>query len=115
MMTQKNSMNALSTIVDVLSPLSPEERARLMRAAMILLGDELPSKASLPPAGLGGALSLPPKAAAWMRQNGITEDQLQQAFHVADGAAEVIGTLPGNSKKEQTYNAYILSGIGQLL
>lgn len=116
-MTQKNSLDALSAIVDVLSPLSPEERARLMRAAMVLLGDDLPLKSSAAIASTdnAGALTLPPRASAWMKQNAITEDQLQEAFHIADGIVEVIGTLPGNSKKEQTYNAYILSGIAQLL
>lgn len=114
-MTQKNSLDALGTIVEVLSPLSPEERARLMRAAMVLLGDELPANAGGAPAEQPGALSLPPKAASWMRQNGITEDQLQQAFHVADGSADLIGSIPGSSKKEQTYSVYILTGVGQLL
>jgi hypothetical protein len=114
-MTQKYSMEALGAILEVLSPLSPEERTRLVRAAMVMLGDELPSKSGPSSADNAEALSFPPKASAWMRQNGITEDQLQQAFHIADGSAEMIGMLPGSSKKEQTYNAYILSGIGQLL
>jgi hypothetical protein len=114
-MTEKKSLDALSTIVGVLSPLSPEERSRLMRAAMVLLGDELSATTGGAQAEQSGAMSLPPKASAWMRQNGVTEDHLQQAFHVADGTADMIGSLPGNSKKEQTYNAYILCGIGQLL
>jgi hypothetical protein len=114
-MTQKNSMDALSTIVDVLTPLPVEERTRLMRAAMVLLGGELPAAQSAVPADQGGNLNAPPKAAVWMRQNGLTEDQLQQAFHIADGSVDVIGTLPGGNKKEQTYNAYILAGISQLL
>lgn len=108
-------MDDLATIVGVLSPHSSEERARLVRAAMVLLGDDVPAASSAftdSPVTLTG---LSPKAAAWMKQNGLTSDQLQQAFHVSDGAAEFIGTLPGNSKKEQTYNAYIVTGIGQLL
>lgn len=114
-MSQNKSMDNLGTIVGVLSPLTSEERARLVRAAFVLLGDD-PSATSMAPTEQGAVMTgLPAKALAWMKQNGITTDQLQQAFHVADGTADFIGTLPGANKKEQTYNAYVVAGISQLL
>jgi hypothetical protein len=105
-------MDALATVVDVLTPLTSEERTRLIRAAMVLLGE---AQSNATEELIVDSVGLPPRAQAWMRQNSIGASQLQQVFHVADGAAELIATLPGASKKEQTYNAYIMTGIGQLL
>jgi hypothetical protein len=51
-----------------------------------------------------------------MKQNGIAAAELEQVFHITEGAVEVIAAyMPGKNKKEQTYNAYILTGLGQLL
>lgn len=111
-MTQ--NMDVLARLVELLSPLTPEARSRLMRAAMVLLGEEPVSPvAAIEEANL--LPGLPPKASAWMRQNGLSAEQLQQVFHIEGGTASVIAALPGRNKKEQTYSAYIMSGIGQLL
>ncbi len=51
-----------------------------------------------------------------MKQNSISTEQLQQVFHRGDGTVEVIAAqLPGRNKKDQTYSAYLLTGVGQLL
>jgi len=110
------NMELLGKVVELLQPLSSEDRGRLVRAAMAFLGEEQPSASVAvqpdSPASLSG---LPPKAAAWMRQNGISADQLQEAFHINGNSVDVIASLPGRNKKEQTYSAYIIAGIGQLL
>jgi hypothetical protein len=108
-------------VVEILKPLSSEDRARVIRAAMILLGDVDVGGSQILDAGgpidAGTNLgALPPRARAWMKQNSISEAQIQQVFHMAEGAAEVIAVhVPGKNKKEQTYNSYILTGLGQFL
>lgn len=112
-------VSAMTKIVEILTPLPSEERARVIRAAMVLLGET----------ALGGTSSersadiatvdtkgLPPRARMWMKQNGVTDEELQQVFHIAEGDVEIIAPhMPGRNKKEQTYAAYILTGIAQLL
>ena len=108
----------MTKIVEALSPLSSEDRARVIGAALALLGDTQVggiAQASGAQAIDEVELVLPPRARSWMNQNGISATELQQVFHIVDGQAEVIVAVPGRNKKEQTYNAYILTGIGQLL
>ncbi len=113
-MTQAMSMDALTKVVETLNPLTSEERNRVVRAAMVLLGEVSPTVGADEPEG--GIEGLSPRARVWMKQNSITADHLQQVFHLSDGVAEVIAPqLPGRNKKEQTYSAYIITGIGQLL
>ena len=109
-------MDSLGAIVGVLSPLTSEERVRVVRAAMAFLGEELPGAATAAAADQAiTSIGLPPKAMLWMKQNALTDDQLEQAFHIADGAADFIGTLPGANKREQSLNAYVMAGVAQLL
>jgi hypothetical protein len=115
-MTQIKSMDALAGIVEILTPLPAEERTRVVRAAMVLLGESHSTSDIDVDPSAGSVGNLQPRARMWLKQNSITNDQLQQVFHLSDGALEVIAPhLPGKSKKEQTYNAYVLAGIGQLL
>jgi hypothetical protein len=108
-------------VVEILKPLSSEDRARVIRAAMVLLGETdsgVPLQSGA--GGFGGDEveklgALPLRARAWMKQNSISAEQLQQVFHVAEGTVELIAQVPGRNKKEQTYNSYILTGLGQLL
>jgi hypothetical protein len=115
-MAQDKSMDTLATIIEALKPLSSEERTRLVRAAMVFLG-ETPATKDL--AGISedsvNSEQFPPRAKAWMRQHSVTTDQLEEVFHLSDGTAEVMGSLPGRNKKEQTYSAYILTGLCKLL
>ena len=120
-MSKNNAVNATTKLVDILMGLSPEERLRAIRAAMILIGEappstdlQVPSDADLK-RGIGEPTQLPARARTWMTQNGIPGDRLQQVFHIADGVVEIIASVPGRNRKEQTYNAYILSGAAQLL
>jgi hypothetical protein len=121
-MAKNKPMDAMTKIVEILTPLPSEERTRVVRAAMVMLGETqsplAPStdlKSGSEDIG-GGQINLPPRARAWMKQNYITEDDLQQVFHVTESGADVIAAhIPGKKKKGQTYNAYILTGIAQML
>jgi hypothetical protein len=116
-------LDAMTKVVEVLTSLSSEDRIRVIRAAMALLGDAQPNLSSvrgevdgaedLDGAGLG-SLSL--RARTWMKQGGVSEAELQQVFHVTEEGMQIIAAhMPGKNKKEQTYNAYILTGLGQLI
>jgi hypothetical protein len=50
----------------------------------------------------------------WIRKHGLTDELLEKAFHF-DGNGELIATPPGNNKREQTINAYVLLGAQHLL
>lgn len=122
--TKKNVLiEETAKVVQVLTPLSSIDRARLVIAAFAILGDPVPNVAlgnivrnTREGETEGGDIGeLPLRARTWMNQTGISSAELQQVFHVADGNAEVIAAVPGKNKKEQTYNAYILTGVGQLL
>jgi len=114
-------IDAMTKLVEVLKPLSSEDRVRAIRAAMILLGDVQSGVTLVTGAGedakeQGGEFgALPPRARTWMKQNRVSAAQLQQVFHMGEEGVEVIAGVPGKNKKEQTYNAYILAGLGQLL
>jgi hypothetical protein len=120
-MDKDTRIDAMAKLVELLKPLSPEDRVRAIRSAMIWLDDNQPGTVSgsgdqeevNEPAGEIGALPL--RARTWMKQNGISASQLQHVFHITKEGVEIIAGVPGRNKKEQTYNAYILTGLGQLL
>jgi hypothetical protein len=123
-MANKKTTEIVSEIVNLLTPIDSAERARVIQASMTLLGEPLsmaPSRADAPGTSAnevdeGGPSTLPPRARAWAKQNGVSLEELQQVFHLEDGTADVIaGDLPGKNKKEKTYTAYVLAGLAKLL
>jgi len=116
-MAHEQQIGAVTKIIDALTPFSSEERHRVIQAALAILGEvQVRSVDSASDETSRVVGDLPPRARAWMQQNSVTSDGLLQVFHLADGKVEVIASqLPGSSKKEQTYNAYVLTGIAQLL
>ena len=119
-MSEMKTAELLPKLMEILEPLSPEERRRLITASLTLLGDEQTSPLGDPKhirTGAGeGVTGLASRAQAWMSQNGVSEDELQQVFQIGDGAAEVIASeIPGRNDKERTFNVYILIGISKLL
>ncbi|MCP3371172.1 hypothetical protein [Bradyrhizobium cajani] len=112
-------LDAMTKVVEVLSPLSSEDRARVIGAALALLGD---AQSMIAAPTFGGSKAdgveldaLPSRAKSWMSQHGVSTVELQQIFHIEGGVADFIAAVPGRNKKEQTYNAYVLTGLGQLL
>lgn len=116
------AMEALSKIVEVLKPLSSEDRVRVFKAAMVMLGENAGATVAPIASPLNTERSdadldfISPRARVWMKQNALTIEQLQEVFHLSDGAVEVVAPhMPGRNRKEQTYSAYLLSGLGQFL
>ena len=123
-MTNKKTTEIVSEIVELLTPLDSAERTRAIKASLVLLDEEVPTGPSRvgadsgtsPLEDAGETSMLPTRARTWMKQTGVSLEELQQVFHLADGSAEVIaGEIPGKNKKEKTYNAYVLTGLSKLL
>jgi hypothetical protein len=105
-------------IVGLLVSETVEMRQRIVRAAMLLLGDGS-TKGSGEGAkndDVGGVADVGPRARLWLKQNGLTENDLQQVFHITEEGAELIASeVPGKNDKERAHSVYVLFGIGRLL
>ncbi|HWY71986.1 MAG TPA: hypothetical protein VNX88_25185 [Terriglobales bacterium] len=122
-MTNKKTTEIVAEIVELLTPIESPERLRVIQASLTLLGEAFPpgsfkvveDRAVLTDTEEAHS-TLPARAQAWMKQNSVSLDELQQVFHFENGTADVIaGDVPGKSKKEKTYNAYVLAGLASLL
>ena len=120
-MADLDTTSVLTTIIKALTPLNSEERHRTMDAAMMFLGETTMSA----PAEHKGEVTGPDKNAsdgiypaavsAWMQQNNVSDEELDQVFHFKGDGSFDIHDVPGKSKKEKTLNAYILAGLGKFL
>ncbi len=121
-----NLAEATAKVVDVLTAFNSEERLRIVRASLTLLGDDFaaPSVSSHRSQGAGQAIEggdqgipeVHALAQQWMRKNGVTPEQLEHYFHFDQGKAIPI-SLAGNAttKREQTVNAYLTVGLAHYL
>lgn len=111
-MSKKSITQAVSQVVEELTDFSPEERRRIVQASLTLLGD---ASAPLDDRVEDGDGGLPAKARIWMKQYALNSEQLSQVFHPSENGMEIIASIPGATRREQVRNAYVLSGIAQLL
>ena len=106
-------------IVELLEPFESQERQRIVQASLTLLGDSFVASNSGGQTTADGSpedINLSNQAKIWMKQNHISEDELQLVFHVAEGKADVIvSEIPGKDGKAKTINAYILQGVANFL
>jgi hypothetical protein len=119
-MNNKSTAEIVGIIVAELTPLSSEDRHRVVRASMTLLGESAAkvenSSGDIDESAGERVGSLPIRARNWLRQNGISIEQIEQIFHFDDGSVEIIAAeIPGKNNKERVRNAYILTGIRALL
>lgn len=125
------AVEAVARLVQLLTPLSPEERERALSAAFILMGQPLgqqargastsaqvpvlPAAPSAPPPH-SATPGLSPKAETWLTKNQLTIEQLEHVFSIDASGIEVIAAhLPGKSKRQQTYQSYLLCGLKSFL
>lgn len=116
---------ALTTIIDALTPLSSEERHRTVGAAMIFLGETVaaPQRKNAEAGKTGDKPSddddtdgqYSPFILKWMKQHSVSAEELDQVFHFGPENSFDLLHAPGKSKKEQTLNTYILTGLGHYL
>lgn len=113
-MNTKSVTEAVSKIVADLAGFSPDERQRIVRASLTLLGDSSLNASAHADEHAEDA-QFPAKARMWMKQYGVTAEQIAQVFHHDGEDLQIIATIPGSTKREQVLNAYVLSGIAKLL
>lgn len=120
-MAKNTSIEITGKIIELLTPLESTERVRVVQASLTLLGE---TATALPKGDLGKQTqddastddySAYPRTRAWMKQYGISVEQIQKVFHVAEGTESILVTSPGKNRKEQVLNAYILTGVAKLL
>lgn len=111
-----------TSVVKLLEPLESHDRKKIIRAALTLLdedtsvADDKSGKKATEQADDDGDTSFNAKAKLWIKKNGLTAEQLAQVFHVDGENVEIIlDTAPGNNQKQQTINAYLLTGTAGLL
>lgn len=119
-----NLPDVVGEIYKLLDPLESEDRQKIIKSAMMLLGENSGSLGSGTSAGnanpeFTGAddeSSFGIKANRWMQQNGIEVSAINDIFHKDDDKVEIIvGEVPGERKKNKTHNCYLLSGVRTLL
>lgn len=124
-MADMKNTEAVGKIVEILSPFESVDRLRVIQASLMLLGEAAPNMSRLGPGtqdrhdgdGDSSLAGLSPRVQSWLRQSGISEEDLQQAFHFEAGVAEFIagGMIPGANNKEKTINAFVLAGLAKFL
>lgn len=117
----KNVVVAVPKLVQLLEPLSPDERQRAIAAAMILFGQSAPAQSGNQSGSHVGELhevgeGICAKAANWMKKNAITREQLDHVFSIETDSIDVIAArMPESGKKKQTTQAYVLCGVRSFL
>lgn len=101
----------------MLTPLAAQERTRVIEASTTLLRDtDSPDKNPKEHKSDPGEVdNLPRRALAWTKKHSISKDDLDLVFNFAGNEVSIIASIPGKSKREQTINAYVLTGLANLL
>jgi len=108
----------LVRLIEILEPLTPEERRRNINAALAYFGDVAPeakAKTTTEASDYEDAGHFPPDVLARMRQNGISPDDAIHVFEFNQGEPFRILAVPGKGKKAQTLAMYHLVGLGTYL
>src|ERR1041385_375592 len=84
----KTTAQAVANVVQELTDFSSEDRRRIVHASMTLLGEiaALPVPESEIEVQQEGGL--PAKARSWMKQYGLTAEQISQVFHFGEERSE---------------------------
>lgn len=111
--------DAMTKVVEVIAPLTSEERVRVIQAAMALLGEQAAplskgTKVAAPPAGDWSDVA--PAAVTWLSKNGLTRQEIEQWFHLEADKTTALA-LAGNAtnRSEQAINTYLMLGFAAFL
>ncbi len=116
----KGIAEATTKIFEQLETLSPPERLRAVKAALTMLGEptseEPLAKAKVQTKEQIVADGFSEKGKTWINKNAIKTSALDEVFHLDGGKVELIlAKAIGNSKRSQTVNTYILTGLAAFL
>jgi hypothetical protein len=118
-MSKSDAVAAVAKLVEILTPLSAEHRTRAISAATILLGESGASSGAVGfknEEGGSGPEGISAKGIDWMKKNGISGELLDHTFSIdKDGIDVIAARMPGKSKRQQTLETYIISGLRAFL
>jgi hypothetical protein len=110
------TIEATAKLVAILEPLDSEQRRRAVSAAMMLLGESATQRLQSDQSQTEDTDGLSGKTLAWAKKNGITVEQLEHVFSIdSDGVDVIAARAPGKSKRLQTIESYVLSGLRSFL
>ncbi len=116
--------DATGVVHAALEPFTSEERFRIVRSALLLLGDEIAGAPAAPGKPLGSSYGgtgtddadLPPSATKWISQHSVSLDALQRFFHLEGGQFSVIASPErAKSRQQQSRTAYLMRGLAAYL
>ncbi len=120
-MVNKSITDIVAAIVGHLTPLESEDRRRVIHASLVLLG-ESPLSAnvsgnSIPEEAKDeSSVELSARGRAWIKQSGLSTDQVQQLIHSSPEGVEIIASeIPGKGNRDKVRNAYVLLGAAKLI
>jgi len=110
----------VTSLYDLLQPADTDDRRKAIKAALTMLGDSAnagsDAHADSDADENSDSAGFHIKAKSWMKKYTVTAEQLSHIFHMENDTVEIIAhEVPGASTKQKTINAYVLTGIGQLL
>lgn len=115
---------ALVKLIEILDPLTSEERLRNINAALTALGDPSLSTSAQPvnpsppapdAAPVGGGAQYAADFNTRLRQNNIPAAHVEQVFEFHDDGSFSLIRVPGKGAKDRTLNVYALVGLGTFL
>ena len=117
----KTVVEVVPKLVQLLEPLSADERQRAISAVMVIFGQSAAVPGIDPQKSgqdahhdVGEGISA--KAASWMKKNALTREQMDHVFSIETESIEVIAAkMPETGKRKQTVQAYVLCGISSFL
>lgn len=116
----KGIAEAATKIYEQLERLAPEERRRAVDAALTMLGEQATDRNApkeekkREESPLGG--DFPSSAKAWIKRNKLESTAIAEMFSLENGEFRLnLDTAIGNSKREQTLNTYLLTGVAAFL
>ena len=120
LLSDVNIPKTAAAVFDLLDPLESDDRQKVIRGALAMLGDPVSGGAST--AGVYteddsvDINGLGPRARKWLQKYSISSEQLEHVFHFDGGNVELLDIeVPGNSKRQQTVNSYLLVGAKQFI
>lgn len=120
MVKSPNLPDVVGDIYKLLDPLESADRQKVIKSAMMLLGENVNSgvaaEASNGFSGSDDESAFGVKATRWMGQNRIAASAIDEIFHKdGDNVEIIVGEVPGRGNKGKSQNCYLLSGVRTLL
>jgi hypothetical protein len=123
-MDKPKLLDVVNAVVTALEPFDSDERKRIIKAALTVLGEDTPAAAAPAvekPASneepfSSGMENIHPAAQRWMKTYSITREELEQVFHIEAGGASVLNVqLPGTNKRTNSHYTYMLAAVAGLI